>query len=81
MMYDFFQIFKRVILEIQGLNVMILNGLFIMDILVRHFKQSFVRILLLLRDFLVLYDRNTIRIRAISAKGFKLDGSCLINTT
>ena len=82
-MYNFLQIFKRVILETQGYNITILNVLFLMDILVRHFKQSLVRnlLLLLLRVLLTLYNRNVIRRIASFVLGFKLDGRCLINTT
>ena len=81
--YNFLQIFKRVILETQGYNAIILNVLFLMDILIRHFKQSLIRnlLLLLLRVLLILYDRNIIRRIASFVLGFKLDRRYLINTT
>ncbi|OCK89856.1 uncharacterized protein K441DRAFT_582401, partial [Cenococcum geophilum 1.58] len=76
-------IFKRVILETQGYNAIILNILFLMDILIRHFKRSFIRnlLLLLLRALLILYNRNVIRRIASFILGFKLDRRYLINTT
>ena len=81
--HDFLQIFKRVTLETQGHDATISNVLFSMDILVRHFKQSLVRnlLLLLLKVLLTSYDRNVIRRIASFVLGFKLDGRCLINTT
>ena len=80
--YNFLQIFKRVTLETQGHDATILNVLFSMDILIRHFKQSLIRnlLLLLLRILLTSYDRNVIRRIASFVLGFKLDGRYLINT-
>jgi hypothetical protein len=54
-----------------------------MDILIRHFKQSLIRnlLLLLLRVLLTLYNRNVIRRIAFFMLGFKLDRRYLINTT
>ncbi|OCK87102.1 uncharacterized protein K441DRAFT_595689, partial [Cenococcum geophilum 1.58] len=34
-----------------GHNIIILNILFLMDILIRHFKQSFIRILFTFKSF------------------------------
>jgi len=60
---------------------MILNVLFLMDILIRYFKQSLIRnlLLLLLRVLLILYNRNVIRRIASFIPGFKLDRRYLIN--
>ncbi|OCK92753.1 uncharacterized protein K441DRAFT_568426, partial [Cenococcum geophilum 1.58] len=66
-----------------GYNAIILNVLFLIDILIRHFKQSFVRnlLLLLLKVLLILYNRNVIKRIASFILGFKLDRRRLINTT
>ena len=54
-----------------------------MDILIRYFKQSLIRnlLLLLLKVLLISYDRNVIRRIASFVLGFKLDKRYLINTT
>ena len=49
--YDFLQIFKRVTLETQGHDATISSVLFSIDILVRHFKQSLIRILFTFKSF------------------------------
>ncbi|OCK88185.1 uncharacterized protein K441DRAFT_590160, partial [Cenococcum geophilum 1.58] len=66
-----------------GHNIIILNMLFLMDILIRHFKQSLIRnlLLLLLKVFLISYNRNVIKRIAFFVLGFKLDRRCLIYTT
>ena len=54
-----------------------------MDILIRYFKQSLIRnlLLLLLKVLLILYNRNVIRRIASFILGFKLVKKYLINTT
>ena len=81
--HDFLQIFKRVILETQGYNLTILNIFFLIDILIRYFKQSLIRnfLLLLLRVLLILHNRNVIRRITSFILVFKLDRRYLINTT